>query len=202
MLKETVRELNNYKVATKDKQAAWLVSNCYAIERLQYVEELQEYIDVSIYGHCGDRRSCPRKRGSPLCKTLLKRHKFYLAFENGNCPEYITEKYWENAIDNNIVPVVMGGADYKSLAIPNSYIDVQDFASPKNLAEYLLYLDGNDTAYREYFTWRKLYQHTTPKWACTLCKQLHNESLYSPPRMYKNLTRFWDKNQCRNLNLN
>ena len=56
LLKETVRAFNNYKVATKDKQAAWLVSNCYAIERLQYVEELQEYIDVSIYGHCGDRR--------------------------------------------------------------------------------------------------------------------------------------------------
>ena len=154
-----------------------------------------------IYGYCGDRRSCPRKRNSYICKALLRRHKFYLAFENGNCPEYITEKYWENAIDNNIVPVVMGGADYKALAIPNSYIDVQDFASPKKLAEYLLYLDGNDTAYREYFSWKNLYQHTVPKRACALCKQLHDESLYSPPRMYKNMTRFWDKNQCKNLDL-
>lgn len=200
-LKETVKEFDNYNIATKDKQVAWLVSNCYALERFEYVEELQEYIEVSIYGYCGDRRSCPRKRNSYTCKALLRRHKFYLAFENGNCPEYITEKYWENAIDNNIVPVVMGGADYKALAIPNSYIDVQDFASPKKLAEYLHYLDGNDTAYREYFSWKNLYQHAVPKRACALCKQLHNESLYSPPRMYKNMTRFWDKNQCKNLDL-
>lgn len=186
---------------TKTKQVAWLVSNCRATERQEYVKELQNHINVSIYGECGDSKSCPGKRRSPLCNALLRKYKFYLAFENGNCPGYITEKYWENAIDNNIVPVVMGGADYKTFAIPNSYIDVQDFGSPKKLAEYLLYLDGNDTAYREYFNWKKHYQHIAPKRACTLCKQLHNESLYSPPRVYSNMARFWDKNQCRKLEL-
>ena len=186
---------------TKTKQVAWLVSNCRATERQEYVKELPNHINVSIYGECGDSKSCPGKRRSPLCNALLRKYKFYLAFEKGNCPGYITEKYWENAIDNNIVPVVMGGADYKTFAIPNSYIDVQDFGSPKKLAEYLLYLDGNDTAYREYFTWKKHYQHIAPKRDYTLCKQLHNESLYSPPRVCSNMARFWDKNQCRKLEL-
>lgn len=191
----------DYEITGKDKQVAWLVSNCRATERNNYVMELQNYINISIYGLCGDRRACPWKRRSPVCNSLLRRHKFYLAFENGNCQDYITEKYWENAIGNDIVPIVMGGADYKSLAIPNSYIDVQDFASPKHLADYLLYLDSNDTAYREYFLWKKLYQRVAPNRACTLCKQLHNKSLLTTPRVYRNMSRFWDKHQCKRLNL-
>ena len=200
-LKENSKDSDNHEQIKQDKHVAWLVSNCNAIERRKYVNELQNYISVSIYGECGDSESCPRERHSPICNALLRRHKFYLAFENGNCPDYITEKYWENAIDNNIVPVVMGGADYKTLAIPNSYIDVQDFASPKELAEYLLYLEGNDTAYREYFTWKKRYQRIIPHRACILCKQLHNQSLHKPQRVYRDMGRFWDRKQCRKLNL-
>lgn len=200
-LTENSQVFDSYDTTTKDKKVAWLVSNCFSTERNEYVEELQNFIDVTIYGQCGDSESCPAQRHSPICNTLLKSHKFYLAFENGNCPEYITEKYWENAIENNIVPVVMGGADYGTLAIPNSYIDVQDFDSPKGLAEYLLYLDRNDSAYKEYFSWRKLYQHVAPKWACTLCKQLHNESLFTSPKVYKNMALFWNSSKCRRLNL-
>ena len=181
----------------KDTQVAWLVSNCNAKERREYVEELQKYINVSIYGKCGTQ-TCPKERHSLICNALLSRHKFYLAFENGNCPDYITEKYWDNAIGNSIVPVVMGGADYKTLAIPNSYIDVQDFASPKKLAEYLQYLAGNDTAYEEYFCWKKQYQRIRTRRACELCKQLHNQSLYTPSRVYTNLTKFWNRKQCKN----
>lgn len=55
---------------------------------------------------------------------MLRRYKFYLVFENGNCFEYIIEKYWENFIDNNIVLVVMGGVDYKVFVILNLFIDV------------------------------------------------------------------------------
>lgn len=197
----SVKYFTGHEVTGKDKLVAWLVSNCDANERNKYVMELLDYINISIYGLCGDSSACPSKRRSPACNSLLRRHKFYLAFENGNCPDYITEKYWENAIGNDVVPIVMGGADYKALAIPNSYIDVQDFASPKHLADYLLYLDANDTAYGEYFIWKKLYQRVAPNRACTLCKQLHNVSLYTPPRVYKNMSTFWHKHQCKRLNL-
>ena len=43
----------------------------------------------------------------------------------------------------------MGGADYKKIAIPGSFINVLDFPSVKALADYLLYLDKNNTAYNE-----------------------------------------------------
>ena len=199
-LKEGSAEyFTGHELAGKDKQVAWLASNCQANKRMEYVMELQEYINISIYGLCGDRKVCPLKRRSPGCNSLLRQHKFYLAFENGNCEEYITEKYWENAIGNDIVPIVMGGADYKALAIPNSYIDVEDFASPKHLADYLLYLDTNDTAYKEYFSWKKLYRRVAPNRACTLCEQLHNKSLLTSPRVYKSMARFWNRRQCKRL---
>ncbi len=37
----------------------------------------------------------------------------------------------------------MGGLDYKARTPPHSVINVKDFQSPKDLSEYLLYLDKN-----------------------------------------------------------
>ena len=39
-----------------------------------------------------------------------------------------------------LVPVVMGPSDYWKIAPPHSYIDVNDFATVEELANYLLYL--------------------------------------------------------------
>lgn len=80
----------NY-AANKTKKVAWFVSNCGAKnKRLEYARSLQEHIQVDIYGACGTMR-CPRFTGD--CSDMLtKDYKFYLAFENSNCKDYITEK--------------------------------------------------------------------------------------------------------------
>lgn len=38
---------------------------------------------------------------------LEKDYKFYLAFENSNCRDYITEKAYSNALMRNILPIVV-----------------------------------------------------------------------------------------------
>lgn len=50
----------------------------------------------------------------------------------------------------------MGAAKwyYERVAPAHSFIHVDDFDSPKSLANYLRYLDRNDTAYNEYFRWK------------------------------------------------
>ena len=81
----------------KTRKVVWFVSHCETNnKRLQYAQELQKHIQVDIYGNCGTR-SCPRS--SRKCFDMLnKYYKFYLAFENSNCREYITEKFFVNGL--------------------------------------------------------------------------------------------------------
>ena len=84
--------------ANKTKAVAWFVSNCGARNgRLDYAKELQKYIQVDIYGSCGSKR-CPRSQADQCFKLLDRDYKFYLAFENSNCKDYITEKFFVNGL--------------------------------------------------------------------------------------------------------
>ena len=69
----------------------------------------------------------------------------------------------------NIVPVVLGGTDYKAILPPNSYIDVRDFKSPKELANYLHQLNSNDQLYRQYFKWKRHFQIFKINAMCQFC---------------------------------
>lgn len=44
--------------------------------------------------------------------------------------------------------------DYAKYAPEGSYINVEDFDSPLELAKYLMFLDKDDVLYNEYFQWR------------------------------------------------
>lgn len=87
---------------------------------------------------------------------LERDYKFYLAFENSNCRDYITEKFFETGLGHSILPIVMGAprGDYKKYAPDRSYLHVEDFKSPKELAEYLHILDKNDDLYNTYFGYK------------------------------------------------
>ena len=57
---------------------------------------------------------------------------------------------------HDVVPIVMGARpeDYAISAPYKSYIHVDDFEGPKELAEYLHKLDQDDQLYNEYFKWK------------------------------------------------
>ena len=91
-----IRSLRNY-ASKRTKSVAWVASNCILVRnnRLSYAKELGKHIDVDIYGKCGSL-SCPNV---PDCLGVLnKTYKFYLSFENSNCKDYITEKFFHNAL--------------------------------------------------------------------------------------------------------
>ena len=102
---------------------------------------MKKFINIDVYGKCGPL-DCPVENIDCFI-NLSKSYKFYIAFENSLCSEYVTEKFWRS-IRLPIVPVVMGGTDYKKIAPPKSFIDVNDFGSVKELTNYLQYLDKND----------------------------------------------------------
>ena len=138
-------------IKQKYRLVLWMVSNCETSGlRENYVRELSKYVDIDVYGDCGNMECTSDKK----CDEALLKYKFYLAFENSLCGEYMTEKLWRS-FDLGLVPVVYGGLEaYKSVLPPNSYIDVADFDTPQLLADYLLMLDTNTTLYRGYFLWK------------------------------------------------
>ena len=95
-----------------------------------------------------------------ICLTFVYfcRYKFFFAIENSLCKDYISEKFWFKALNNHVVPVVMGPPprDYELVAPPNSFIHVDDFDSVKSLADYLIKLAANDNLYGEYLKWASM----------------------------------------------
>ena len=83
--------------AGKGKLVSWIVSNCKPQLRKSFVRELQKHITVDVFGRCsvqfGKSRPCSQGKD---CTAVIKQYKFYLAFENALCEDYITEKYWSH----------------------------------------------------------------------------------------------------------
>ena len=71
----------------------------FYFQRLTYGHELNRYINVDIFGKCGNDYVCSKKRKDACITEITKQYKFYLAFENSNCREYITEKLYRNAYE-------------------------------------------------------------------------------------------------------
>lgn len=147
---------------------AWFVSNCYTHSRREdYVAKLraQPNIHIDIYGDCQSiyhppRLSIPCHKGIPNCTThILSHYRFYLSFENSLCDSYITEKYWIHGLNQHAVPIVLGAKreQYRHLAVPHSYLHVDDFPTIEDLARELHRLNTNDTEFTRYLQWTQLY---------------------------------------------
>ncbi|KAI9559152.1 hypothetical protein GHT06_015941 [Daphnia sinensis] len=179
----------------KTKMAAWLVSNCNAkSSRKEMVTKLQQYVDVDVYGKCGTM-SCSKDQAK-VCKELAtKKYKFYMALENSLCLDYVTEKFFDT-LQYPVIPVVFGYHDnYEKIAPRHSFINAAKFENVKQLADYLMLLDKNDTLYNQYFWWKPYFKvrDSTDDQAlgfCHLCAALHNKTLI--PKVYHNLTTWWD----------
>ncbi|CAH8875255.1 unnamed protein product [Trichobilharzia szidati] len=187
----------------KSKLVAWFVSNCLPNSpRTIYAHELSRHIEVDIYGECGSKK-CPRLSEESCFKILREKYKFYLSFENSLCKYYVTEKFYRNALQNDIIPIVMGASieEYQALAPPHSFIHVDQFESPKELAEYLRYLDRNNTAYNEYFAWRGHGEvsnwHGEPQ--CEICLLAHTIQ-HVKPHWVSDVSVWWN-DACKNRNL-
>ena len=62
------------------------------------------------------------------------------------------KKDWINK--SIIYDSVLGGAEYQQKAPPKSYINVLDYETPKELAEFLLKLAADEEEYLSYFWWK------------------------------------------------
>jgi alpha-1,3-fucosyltransferase len=219
--------------------------------RFTYINELKKYIEVDIFY---PTLSEPTQNGLPcpksfkdnrtihlihpdhphhgICKEVIaSEYKFYFAFENSICDQYITEEFF-SILRRDIVPVVIGAGPYdyyvtyiyfshffniqKSnynsnflFKVPKTaYVNALDYKTPKDLANYLLYLNGNPKKYNEIFNWKK-HIRTVPyslniSPLCDMCIKLHLEHYYGLERkIRKNVESDWSMNKnCKLISSN
>jgi alpha-1,3-fucosyltransferase len=132
-------------------------------------------------------------------KKIAKEYKFYLAFENSLCKDFITERFFD-AMSQNIVPVVLGGSmtgnDYLEVARApkHSFVDaLRDFPNPARLAEYLTKISSSPELYAEYFWWKDFYRtvnQSPMREYCRICERLH-ASEEEKRKTIHNLTEWW-----------
>ncbi|CAD5214640.1 unnamed protein product [Bursaphelenchus okinawaensis] len=183
----TKRHINSKE---KSGKILWLVSNCFTPSRRDVIADaLSQYMTVDIKGKCGMGR-VGTEEGFRL---MREEYKFYLAFENSQCKDYVTEKLF-NALRNDILPIVYGEKKsfYEKIAPPHSFIHVDDFDSVKKLAEYLIYLDKTPSAYAEYFKWKSNYYLSNSQFYCRLCSKLQEKTT----KVYGSLNDWWSKKDC------
>ncbi|KAM4696283.1 3-galactosyl-N-acetylglucosaminide 4-alpha-L-fucosyltransferase FUT3-like [Rhinophrynus dorsalis] len=176
---EALREPQNFTIPAKSKLVSWVVSKWYpGAPRIAYYEELKKHIPIDVYG----------KKHKKLSRddfyTTISQYKFYLAFENSIYKDYITEKFWRNALDSWTVPVVLGTfrKNYERFMPGDAFIHVDDFPSAKELAEFLLVLNKDDERYRKYFNWRSHYrlweERGLDRHYCKVCNVLRQAPYY------------------------
>ncbi|KAI4898758.1 hypothetical protein NFI96_001006 [Prochilodus magdalenae] len=179
-----------FRLPKKDKLVCWIVSNWRdSYGRVVYFKEFSKHIKVDTYGrHFGtyiDYRNY---------STIMSSCKFYLSFENSVFRDYISEKVY-NPMRLGAVPVVLGPPreNYEEYIPKDSFIHVDDFKTPRELAEHLKLLDQNQEMYERYFAWRKDYVAKKSPFgqehACRICDHVRR---YKTFRVFKNITKwFW-----------
>jgi len=154
-----------------------------AWKRTAYVRELMRYLPIDSFGSCLNNRNDQENiegelwrgadfgdsdRGGGNSKDaarhgdtirrqieLASHYKFFLAFENHNASDFVSEKL-SVAFRAGTLPIYMGAPNIDEwLPGEESIVRVDRFSGPKALAEYLLNLDRDPNAYARYFRWKR-----------------------------------------------
>ncbi|XP_052802004.1 alpha-(1,3)-fucosyltransferase C-like [Mya arenaria] len=166
----------------KNKFAAWAVSHCNAHSlRDKFVKKMNMCLQkqsIDIFGKCG-----PLRISKSRLPTLLNNdYKFYLAFENAFCDDYVTEKIFAN-YNNDIIIVVRGKANYTNIFPKGSFINTKDFRTISDLVRFLNEVSENETLYSNYLiqkdkfqAWGKLKEQYKQS-ICDICRNLNDPYL-------------------------
>ena len=176
-LQNSIAELQNKRrinySGNKTKMAVVHVSNCIDHgRRYKIIRELTKYIEVDEFGYCSGNVVCNSTVSFDKCMDFFKPYKFYLAFENAVCRDYITEKFWLAQTVKFQIPVIAANKHTLEFLPSKSYLNVFDFPSIKDLADEMIRIGNNSTLFNSFFEWKNYYK-PLPNPFCTFCNALH-----------------------------
>ena len=185
----------------KSKSVAWVVSNCKSdSHRYKYIKKMMQSIQIDVYGKCG--KTCSSSWNSDKCfNDLSKDYKFYLAFENSICKDYVSEKVFRLYQDGfDFIPVYRGAMNIKDILPNGTFISSFDFSSALELALYLKNVGSNESAYTNYLKAKDKFfsngytrQEVLQFMYCSVCEKLNNKYERSPKL---NLTKWMLEKKC------
>ncbi len=128
--------------------AAFLSSPYNQSKRVQILSELMRYIRVDSYGKIFQTHRLTEDKGYKTKLDIIAHYKFTIAFENSIGVDYVTEKLYQPLIAGSI-PVYLGAPNVNGFSPgDNAYLNVSDFKSVRELAEYMKSTD--DSAFHEW----------------------------------------------------
>ncbi|CAF1363126.1 unnamed protein product, partial [Didymodactylos carnosus] len=175
----------------------WIVSNCNAkTYRNQIALKLGRYYPIDQYGSCTNKTRLSEEQFG----KILFGYKFYLAFENSHCLDYITEKVFYNALVHGSIPIVMGASEtnYVELLPKSSFMYITHSSNFTAFASELVRIGSDIDRYRTYHEWRAEYRVLT--WPngyylddkfCDLCTKLQQKTYQ--PKAYTNFSNWLNK---------
>ncbi|XP_041820386.1 4-galactosyl-N-acetylglucosaminide 3-alpha-L-fucosyltransferase 9-like [Chelmon rostratus] len=172
-------EDESFKLPAKDKLVCWVVSHWkWNHKRIGFYYEMAKHIKIHTYGKAFGQDLSEQEYSNTVSSC-----KFYLSFENSIYKDYITEKLYR-PMSLGTVPVVLGPPrqNYEDHIPGESFIHVNDFSTPKELAERLIYLDQNKSEYMRYLDWTSKLKVKMSVFgreqACKTCQYLQNHRGY------------------------
>lgn len=140
--------------------------------------------------------------------NLIANYLFYLVFENSLCEDYLTEKLFYNAYSKGAIPVIMGPSvdNCKQLLPPNSFLHVDNYKTPQELAEHMLHISKDEKNILSYHRWRNDFEVVNEHGYfgsksyhfCRVCEALNYNDVKEKVYDEKALRTFFDSNlSCR-----
>ena len=117
---------------------------------------IQNYnISIDIYGKCGEKGSPDFDFKTVGEANFFANYRFYLAFENSLCDDYITEKAYHALYTSYIsgtIPVVFGGSNYADFNEAVIKIDKNDLG---RAVEMMKMLSKSKEKLGKYYEWHR-----------------------------------------------
>jgi hypothetical protein len=136
--------------------ASFISSHFDRSGRLTYLKELSKYVDIHHYGKYLGNRFLQEDRWRETKLEVFCRYKCLIAFENSISVDYVTEKFYD-ALLTGAVPVYLGAPNITDYSpVTKCFINVDDYRSPRELADYLLALGRDESIWQLLIAWKEL----------------------------------------------
>jgi len=141
---------------TAIKGAVFMARNCNSRNnREKLVKFLRDSgtLRVDSVSTCLHNAEVPEGTNRQNKNEVLGKYLLYLAFENQNEDDYITEKLW-GSFESGVLPVYFGSPNVKEHIPDKAVINVLDFDSNEKLLEYLVKVVNDKELYESHQAWR------------------------------------------------